>query len=308
MAVTNLDRLLNYRDKVEGVRIQSQWCHTCLHGFRKRPAFERHIGLCRKNVERTTLYSMPENKYIEFKDWSKTIKQQFVVYADFESILPLDDKHFQKHEPIASEFVLLHQGCPIRNETFVGKDCIIQFIQALDDIATDIVYPWYKINGSKEMMELTWEQQEEFTNQTHCYLCKKIINIPVRDHDHFTGQYLGAACQDCNLARRINPSLPVVFHNLRGYDIHHILKYAIGKFPDWNLIVIPQSTEKFLTLTATSKGRRIRFIDSLQFLNSSLANLSKNLPCLPPTSDVFESQMMTCKSIFPCDMVTSMDV
>ena len=92
-----------------------------------------------------------------------------------------------------SEFVLLHQGHPIRNETFVGKNCIIQFIQALDDIATDIVYPWYKINGSKEMMELTWEQQEEFTNQTHCYLCKKIINIPVRDHDHFTGQYLGAA-------------------------------------------------------------------------------------------------------------------
>ena len=101
MDVTNLDRLLNYRDRVEGVRIQSHWCHTCLHGFRKRPAFERHIGLCRKNVERTTLYSMPENKYIEFKDWSKTIKQQFVVYADFESILPLDDKHFQKHEPIA---------------------------------------------------------------------------------------------------------------------------------------------------------------------------------------------------------------
>ena len=178
----------------------------------------------------------------------------------------------------------------------------------MDDIVTDIVYPWYKINGSKEMMELTWEQQEEFTNQTHCYLCKKIINIPVRDHDHFTGQYLGAACQDCNLARRINPSLPVVFHNLRGYDIHHILKYAIGKFPDWNLNVIPQSTEKFLTLTATSKGRRIRFIDSLQFLNSSLANLSKNLPCLPLTSDVFESQMMTCKTIFPYDMATSMDV
>ena len=46
-----------------------------------------------------------------------------------------------------------------------------------------------------------------------------------------TGKDRGSAHQDCNLKLRVDPKtykLPVVFHNLRGYDSHFIMQ-EIGK-------------------------------------------------------------------------------
>ena len=49
----------------------------------------------------------------------------------------------------------------------------------------------------------------------------------VRDHCHITGKYRGSAHQECNLKLRVNPEelkIPVIFHNLRGYDSHFIMQ------------------------------------------------------------------------------------
>ena len=46
----------------------------------------------------------------------------------------------------------------------------------------------------------------------------------VRDHDHRTGQYRGAAHCKCNLDYFANRYAPVVFHTFRGYDGHFIVK------------------------------------------------------------------------------------
>ena len=58
--------------------------------------------------------------------------------------------------------------------------------------------------------------------------------VRVRDHCHITGKYRGSAHQDCNLKLRISPKefkVPVIFHNLCGYDSHFIMKEigSIGK-------------------------------------------------------------------------------
>ena len=68
--------------------------------------------------------------------------------------------------------------------------------------------------------------------QTNCYLCKKPLlqknyRDAVKDHCHLTGKYRGAVHNQCNLKMRINPKtdqIPVVFHNLRGYDAHHLMQ------------------------------------------------------------------------------------
>ena len=68
--------------------------------------------------------------------------------------------------------------------------------------------------------------------------------------------------------------VPVVFHNLRGYDSHLILhgyKKAAGVAERINCI--PTNMKKFLSFSIEN----LRFIDSLQFLNASLDSLSKNL-------------------------------
>lgn len=52
----------------------------------------------------------------------------------------------------------------------------------------------------------------------------------VRDHCHITGDFRDSAHQDCNLELRINAKelkIPVIFHNLRGYDRHFIMQDII---------------------------------------------------------------------------------
>ena len=52
----------------------------------------------------------------------------------------------------------------------------------------------------------------------------------VMDHDHYNGQYRGAAHFRCNIHYNFkNYRIPIFFHNLRGYDEHFII-HALGKY------------------------------------------------------------------------------
>ena len=64
----------------------------------------------------------------------------------------------------------------------------------------------------------------------------------------------------------------VIFHNLRGYDSHLIMQ-EIDKF-DVKISVISNGLEKYMAFTI---NKNLVFIDSMQFMNSSLDELVKNL-------------------------------
>ena len=66
--------------------------------------------------------------------------------------------------------------------------------------------------------------------------------------------------------------IPVIFHNLKGYESHLIFS-ELNKF-DAKISVIPNGLEKYM---AFFLGRNLVFIDSMQFMNSSLDKLVKNL-------------------------------
>jgi len=61
--------------------------------------------------------------------------------------------------------------------------------------------------------------------------------------------------------------MPLFMHNARSHDSHFIIKNFHD--PKAKIQVIPTDTEKFLALKIDS----IRFLDSFQFLSSSLDNL-----------------------------------
>ena len=116
-------------------------------------------------------------------------------------------------------------------------------------------------------------QTFELTNV--CWICGKLIenyDKKVRDHCHIFGKYRGAAHCSCNINLKITKKVPVIFHNLKGYDSHLIFK-ELSKF-DVKISVIPNGLQKYMVFTI---NRNLVFIDSMLFMNSSLDKLVKNL-------------------------------
>ena len=128
-------------------------------------------------------------------------------------------------------------------------------------------------------MVMTIEDAYYFEKANKCFLCNEAFDekdkklCKVRDHDHLTGKYRGAAHCKCNINFFSNRYVPVVFHNLKGYDGHQIIREAYNLYPNKELSVIPNSYEQFMSF----KFGKLKFIDSFQFMASSLEKLVENL-------------------------------
>ena len=120
------------------------------------------------------------------------------------------------------------------------------------------------------------EEEERFQLSNSCWICDKFFDAgddKVRDHCLITGKYRGAAHWSCNINLKLSKKIPVIFHNLRGCDSHLIIK-EISK-SDVKVSVIPNGLQKYMAFTINRN--LVVFIDSMQFMNSSLDSLVKNL-------------------------------
>ena len=125
-----------------------------------------------------------------------------------------------------------------------------------------------------ERLKMTADDRRWFNAATVCHICHRPLGEDkVRDHDHYSGKFRGAAHNRCNLQLRKTYKIPVFFHNFRGYD-GHIVSLAFDAFQQEKINIIGQGLEKYLTV---SWGEHIVFKDSLQFLPSSLETLVSNL-------------------------------
>ena len=71
---------------------------------------------------------------------------------------------------------------------------------------------------------------------------------------------------------KTSEKLPIIFPNLQGYDGHLIFK-ELNNF-DVTIDVIPKAIEKYMTIIV---NKNITFIDSLQFIKTSLDTLASDL-------------------------------
>ena len=65
----------------------------------------------------------------------------------------------------------------------------------------------------------------------------------------------------------------MIFLNLKGHDSHLVFE-DLGRFDNLKISVIPNGLEKYMAFTV---NKNLVFIDSMQFMNSSLDKLVKNL-------------------------------
>ena len=181
---------------------------------------------------------------------------------------------------------------------------------------------YQKFYSKPKPINLTPQEEKDFQSATICYICEQDLNtdketgqiLKVRDHCHFTGEYRGVAHNQCNLKCKKPHILPVIFHNLQGYDSHLIIKQLAKNSED--LSCIP-STKKIVVDKYFSrkmgklfpKKFEIRFIDSFKFLQTSLANLVSNLQPsdFKNLNRVIKNNtsLLTRKGIYPYDYVSS---
>ena len=119
---------------------------------------------------------------------------------------------------------------------------------------------------------MTTQDEEIYNNSQICWICNEELNTDkVRDHCRITGKFRGALHNQCNLKLKIPKKLPIIFHNLEGYDGHIIFK-ELNNF-DVTIDVIPKTIEKYMSIIV---NRNIIFIDSNEFYTATLDTLASN--------------------------------
>ena len=173
-------------------------------------------------------------------------------------------------------------------------------------------------------MIITNKDEENFKQAENCHICDKVLGKEkVRDHCHLTGKFRGAAHNECNLKYRVPNFIPIVFHNLAGYDSHLFIK-NLG-VSEGSISCIPNNEEKYISFTKeivvdsfeNDEGkiiqvkRYLRFIDSYKFMSSSLDTLSSNLNSqqFKTLATQFKDEklhLLQKKGVYPYDYMSSL--
>ena len=169
-----------------------------------------------------------------------------------------------------------------------GKDCIETFCNYIKGEARRLYHMFLEL----PMGPLTKKQCNKYKKATKYHIFYKpftLRNPKVRDHCHYTGLYRGPSHSLCNLRYKIPSYIPVVFHNLSGYNTHLFIRelgvYAsdteeiVKNKEDYISFSIKVPVDSYIDKTEEDKDKLIelRFIDSLKFMSSSLDSLTKNL-------------------------------
>ena len=313
-------------------------CKKCFSHFTKNELVQRHITYCSNN-ETVAVKMPPQNTMLGFKHYYKQLPVPFVVYADFECFTkPMNtcrpnpkksyNYNYQKHEP--SGFCFYIKGIvpditikPIIYTKTNSDDNVAEiFVNKLAKVTNKIYNDFYQ---RPIPLRLTRQEQKSFDKEEICHTCKKeLLDDKVRDHCHFTGKYRGAAHNSCNLQCRKPKILPVIFHNLQGYDAHLFIK-QLARLPG-ELNCIPSTEEKYISFSKKIKVNEykdrltgkmlpiyfeVRFIDSFKFLQTSLSNLVSNLQPddFNNTKEIFKKNvdLLTRKGVYPYDYVSSLE-
>ena len=100
------------------------------------------------------------------------------------------------------------------------------------------------------MDPLTKKQWKTHKRSTTCHICYKPFtqtNLKVGDHCHYTGFYRGPAHSLCNLRYKIPSYIPVLFHNLSGYDASLFIRELGGHASDME--VITKNKEDYISFS-----------------------------------------------------------
>ena len=326
---------------------KKRFCMYCLQCFSSERILANHINNC-LTINGAQAIDMPKQgeNILKFNNFHKQLPVPFVIYADFEAITKKvqgckqsAEMENEKNKRSYTEAYQTHEDCgsakkviccyddkyskPI--QTYRGENAVYKFMEKMLE-EVEYCNTVIKKQFNKPLV-MTKNDEQRFITMDGYHICGEKYtdkDVCVRDHCHITGKFNGSAHQECNLKLRIKPEdikIPVIFHNLRGYDSHFIMqqireiakKHAYtnkkGEKQDLNINAIPNNMEKYM---AFMLGNHLTFINSFQFMSSSLDKLVNNLPKddLKYTSQVFKGKrlnLMSQKGVYPYDFADSFE-
>ena len=191
----------------------------------------------------------------------KAIKNKWFLYRKYQDHIPCS---------FAYKLVCVDNKFSKSVVLYRGKNATYNFIKMMSG-----EFSYCKKVMKKDFQKnlIMTEEEENFQSSNICWICEKVIDDEkVRDHCHITQKYRGAAHWSYNVNLKLAKKVFIIFHNLKGFDSHFIIN-GINEF-DVNVSVIPNGLEKYMAFTI---NKNLVFIDSKQFMNTSLEKLVKNL-------------------------------
>ena len=185
------------------------FCYNCFNYMKSEEALKNHEKWCHLEGAQRKLFPVEgENDTLSYKKSGNTIKSTYTVIYDFEMRKVEKNLTETKHSKILYEqhafsfcLIVIDRTGKVHEEiTYMGDDAGEVFMNKILDIQDK----YMKKIDEMVQMDMTKEEEEKHANATNCYICEERFyedNPAYRDHDHLTGEYLGAAHNICNLKR-----------------------------------------------------------------------------------------------------------
>ena len=189
---------------------------------------------------------------MEFENYFKQLPVSFKIYADFEWNLRDVEiyegsytRKYHHHVPcsFAYKFVCIDDKFSKLNVVYRGENAAYESIKAVLK-EYQCCKKVMKKHFNKNLV-MSKEEEHLFQHSNSCWICEKLIDMDdkkVRDHCHVTGKFRGAAHWSCNINFQLNKKVPLIIHNLRGYD-SHLTFSELNKF-NVKISVIPKWIRK----------------------------------------------------------------
>ena len=200
-----------------------------MNPFTSKESLKNHEEYCGKNEAVKTELPEPETK-IELKNFNRSLKVPFIVYADFECLFtPIQTcmpnpkksytKEYQRHEPISFCYIIKCFDEDVFPQKIVEytakseeKDVAQKFVNSLEKGIKNIHFQFRK--AANEIYSS--EEQKSFRKAKERWICKKgFMDDKISDHCHYTGKYRGAAPSECRKKNEFHTDCVSQFKRIR---------------------------------------------------------------------------------------------
>ena len=322
---------------------RKHFCMYYLQCFSFERVLANHVNNC-LTMNGAQAINMPKQgeNILKSNNFHKQLPVPFVIYGDFEAITKKvqgceqseemkKDKNrrsyteaYQTHEDRGYGYKVIccyDDKYSKHTRIYRGVKAVYKFMEKmLEEVEYSKAVIKKHFNKPLVMTEV---DEQCFKTMDGCHICGERYtdkDVRFRDHCHITGKFRGSAHEERNLKMKIKPEnlkIPVIFHNLLGYDSHFIMQQIgeiankhgytnrKGEKQDLNINAIPNNMKKYM---AFMLGNHLTFIDSFQFMSFSLNKLVSNLPKydLIYTSKAFKGRrldLMSQKGVYPYDFM-----